>query len=68
MNAENPILNEIREMYREARAHWHTDMAYVLSQLSEFAGVLERNLGEISRDEAISAMKRRADELIEELR
>jgi len=61
-------LTILLNIYQSGRTEWQRDVARVLNDSADFAKGLGDALGEISRDEAIDALKRKVDEAIDGLR
>jgi hypothetical protein len=68
MTDDAPTLDDLRAIARVAKLQFRSEAGLAVLELQSFAEGLAKALGEISRDEAVDALKRRAAELFEDLR
>lgn len=68
MPIPNDSVEEIRDMYRKAQASWTYKCSQMLMKILNDATAIGSALGEISREEAIEALKRQAVAAIEAMK
>jgi len=63
-----PTERQLQRMVADARRQWTEDGALALVEIGEFLVAIGQTLGGISRDEAVTALQRKAREVFERLR
>ena len=63
-----PTEKQLQRVLVGAKQAWAADVRHIVAEIETFATAIEHALGEISRDEALLALRRKATEVIDQLR